>query len=100
VGQRRRQVVLPAGATSYTSRNGMRVRGRFGVALPRFAAPPGTRLIGRFRVDGWVVARFAFRHSMRLDIDQLIALAPRFYGRAPTSLLVFFQRPGRLSIRP
>lgn len=100
VGQRRRQVVLPAGATSYTGKNGRRLRGRFGVAMPLSAAPPGTRLLDRFRVDGWVVARFAFRHPMPLDIVQLIALTPRFYGRAPTSLLVFFQRPERRGVEP
>lgn len=66
-----------------------------GRAVPRSTAPPGTRLISRFRVDHWVIARFALNHPRRVNVHQLLALAPKFFRRTPTLLLVFMQHPGR-----
>jgi hypothetical protein len=62
--------------------------------VPRQVAPPGTKLLSRLRVDNWVLARFVLVRPKRLSIDQLIALAPRFFRRRPPSsaLLVFTQR--------
>jgi 4-amino-4-deoxy-L-arabinose transferase-like glycosyltransferase len=66
-----------------------------GSSVPRSVAAPGTRLAGRFRVQNWVLGRLAFRHPMRLSIDQLKTMAPRFFRRTPLALLVFFQPPSR-----
>ncbi len=66
-----------------------------GRPLPRSVAPPGSRLIARFRVDNWVVARFALHRPIRVSIHRLITLAPRYFRHAPRSLLLFFQQPGR-----
>jgi len=66
-----------------------------GQVVPRFLAPPGARLIARFRIDNWVIARFALRHPERLDVKALLRLAPRYFLHTPRSLLVFFQQPGR-----
>jgi hypothetical protein len=68
-----------------------------GRPLPRSTATRGSRLLGRFRVDNWVVARFALRHPERLNIHRLIAMAPRYFRLTPKSLLVFVQRPDRLT---
>ncbi len=65
-----------------------RPRGR---ALPRSVAPPGARLLARFRVDNWVIAEFALRHPRRLSIDQLSRLAPKFFRHTPAALLIFTQ---------
>jgi 4-amino-4-deoxy-L-arabinose transferase-like glycosyltransferase len=62
-----------------------------GASVPRSIAPRGARLIARFRVQNWVLARFALRRPIRVSIEQLTALAPRFFRRAPRKLLVFFQ---------
>ena len=58
-------------------------------------SPPGARLIARFRVDNWIVARFALAHPIRVSIKQLISRAPRYFRATPRSLLLFFQQPGR-----
>jgi hypothetical protein len=63
--------------------------------LPRTDSPPGARLIARFRVDNWIVARFVLTHPIRVDIKQLIRRAPRYFRATPRSLLLFFQQPGR-----
>ena len=67
------------------------VRTRTGRPLPRSVAPRGMRLVARFRVDNWVIAKFAFRHPESLSINQLSAMAPRFFRRTPAALLVFTQ---------
>jgi hypothetical protein len=72
-----------------------RPRTSFGSPLPRSRAPRGARLISRFRVNNWIVARFALTRPMRVTAGRMGALAPRFFQRTPQSLLVFFQRPGR-----
>jgi hypothetical protein len=51
-------------------------------------------LLARIRFDNWVVARFALKRPLRLQIAQLGALAPRYFGHAPVVLLAFVQRPG------
>jgi len=51
-------------------------------------------LLARIRFDNWVVARFALKRPLRLQIAQLVALAPRYFGHAPVVLLAFVQRPG------
>jgi hypothetical protein len=66
-----------------------------GRPLPRSVAPSGTRLLARFRVANWIVARFALVHPIRVNIQQLIARAPRYFRATPRSLLLFFQQPGR-----
>jgi len=69
-----------------------------GSPVPRSVSPRGARLLARFRVHNWIVARFALRHPERLNIASLKRLAGRFFRRTPVSLLVFTQpapRPGR-----
>jgi hypothetical protein len=65
----------------------------YGRPVPRSVSPPGARLISRLRVDNWVLARFALRHPVRLSVNRLVSLAPRYFRQTPSSLLVFFQRP-------
>jgi hypothetical protein len=81
---------LAAGRTAGTTPHP--IRGR---PLPASVAPAGTRLLARFRVNSWVVARFALEHPIRVSIRQLIARAPRYFRATPQSLLLFFQQPGR-----
>jgi len=66
-----------------------------GSSVPSSVAPRGARLIMRFRLLNWVLARFELRRPIRVSIDQLTALAPRFFRRTPDKLLVFFQRSVR-----
>jgi 4-amino-4-deoxy-L-arabinose transferase-like glycosyltransferase len=94
VGAKRRQSVLPLGATSYTLPDGLGTPAVRGQAVPAFVGPRGTRLLERQRIDEWTLARFRLNHPEWLDINQLIALTPRFFRRAPIDLLVFFQEPG------
>jgi hypothetical protein len=47
--------------------------------------------VARFRVDNWIVARFALTHPIRVNIQQLIRRAPRYFRATPRSLLLFFQ---------
>ncbi len=63
--------------------------------MPVSRAPSGARLIARFRVDSWVVARFALDRPLRLNIRQLLVMAPLFFRHTPFSLLVFMQEPQR-----
>ena len=62
-----------------------------GSPVPRTASPPGARLLSRFRVNNWIVARFALPRPERLSIDALRRRAGQFFGRAPVSLLIFMQ---------
>jgi hypothetical protein len=59
--------------------------------VPRQIAPSGTRLEARFRLDNWVIARFALRRPLRISVNRLYAIAPRFFRRTPVALLIFFQ---------
>jgi hypothetical protein len=63
--------------------------------VPASVSPPGARLVARFRVGNWIVARFALAHPLRVSIKQLISRAPRYFRATPRSLLLFFQQPGR-----
>ena len=62
-----------------------------GRPLPRSVAPRGMHLVARFRVKNWVIAKFAFRHPESLSINQLSAMAPKFFRHTPAALLVFTQ---------
>jgi len=62
-----------------------------GSPVPRTASPPGARLLSRFRVNNWIVARFALPRPERLSIDSLRRRAGQFFRRAPVSLLIFMQ---------
>ena len=62
-----------------------------GSPVPRAIDPPGARLIARFRVHNWILARFALRHPVRASIDRLRAIAPRFLVHTPLALMVFMQ---------
>ncbi len=62
-----------------------------GPALPRAVAPPGARLLDRFRVANWVIGRFVLKHPERLSINQLSLLAPEFFRHTPAALLIFTQ---------
>jgi 4-amino-4-deoxy-L-arabinose transferase-like glycosyltransferase len=66
-----------------------------GPSVPRAVAPRGTWLISRFRVDNWVLGRFGLRRPIRVGIDRLAALAPRFFQRTPRGLLAFLQQSAR-----
>lgn len=66
-----------------------------GAPVPRRRAPRGAILVSRFRVNNWIVARFIFRHPIRVNVDRLVRLAPRFFRRTPAQLLVLFQPPTR-----
>jgi hypothetical protein len=63
-----------------------------GSPVPRSRPPRGARLIARFRVKNWIVARFALARPLRVTSRRLTVLAPRFFRRTPEALLVFFQR--------
>jgi hypothetical protein len=58
-------------------------------------APDGARLVDRFIVRNWVVGRFVLARPRWLSVNQLIALAPGYFHRTPSALLVFFQRAAR-----
>ena len=83
---------LPLAVDPTSTARPMPTRGR---PVPRSVSPPGARLVARFRVDSWIVARFALAHPIRVDIAQLITRAPRYFRATPRSLLLFFQQPGR-----
>jgi uncharacterized membrane protein len=89
---KRLDLIASAAASSDAPVPRSSMRGR---PLPRAVAPPGSRLIGRFRVKNWVVARFALRRGERLSINRLAALAPRYFIHTPAALLVFTQPPTR-----
>jgi 4-amino-4-deoxy-L-arabinose transferase-like glycosyltransferase len=66
-----------------------------GRPLPRSVAPPGSTLLTRYRVANWVVARFELARPMRLSLDQLASLAPRYFRHTPSALLIFTQHRAR-----
>jgi 4-amino-4-deoxy-L-arabinose transferase-like glycosyltransferase len=88
-----KRLALAAGQTSAATAASTPppTRGR---PVPRSVAPPGARLVARFRVDNWIVARFALTHPIRVNIQQLVRRAPRYFRATPRSLLLFFQQPG------
>jgi len=63
--------------------------------VPRNVDVAGARLVDRFRVDNWIVARYMLYSQKGLSVKQLLALAPRYFRRTPAAMLVFFQPPGR-----
>jgi mannosyltransferase len=66
-----------------------------GSPVPRSVSPPGARLLSRFRVDNWIVARFGLTRPERVNVDDLRTRAGEFFRRAPVSLLIFVQPPER-----
>ncbi len=66
-----------------------------GSPVPRSVSVRGAVLLSRFRVNNWILARFQLQRPTRVSINQLVALAPRYFSRTPRDLLVFFQQPGR-----
>ena len=90
VGAIKRLSLLPEHPTDVHALRGRR-RGPVGRPVPRYTAPRGTRLLARFKLDSWVLARFALRRPLRITLPRLAALAPRFFHRAPAKLLAFFQ---------
>ena len=63
--------------------------------VPRNVDVAGARLVDRFRVNNWIVARYVLYRQARLSVKQLLALAPRYFLRTPAAMLVFFQPPQR-----
>jgi mannosyltransferase len=66
-----------------------------GSPVPRSVSVRGARLVTRFRVQSWILARYELARPMRISIKQLIAIAPRYFRRTPRDVLVFFQAPSR-----
>jgi 4-amino-4-deoxy-L-arabinose transferase-like glycosyltransferase len=65
----------------------------FGIAEPTRKAPRGSVLLRRFKLRGWVVARFRLDHPLRATLLGAQSYGLRFFRRVPASLLVFLQRP-------
>jgi hypothetical protein len=84
---RRIRIVLPKQAPILITRRG--------APTPALVAPHGARLVDRFIVRNWVVGRFVLARPRWLSVNQLIALAPGYFHRTPSALLVFFQRAAR-----
>ncbi len=95
VGATKRFPLIPGTRQGAERRLGRKVRLSFGRPIPRSVAPPGMRLVSRFRVRTWVIDRFLLAHPMRISIDQLARLAPRFFRNTPQALNTFVQQPGR-----
>jgi uncharacterized membrane protein len=93
VGTRRKLSLIVDGPQSKAVEDGHKSRRMVGIALPRSVSVRGARLLSRVSVDQWVVAKFALRHPMWVSVERLTALAPRFFRRAPSALLVFQQPP-------
>jgi uncharacterized membrane protein len=66
-----------------------------GSPVPRSVAPPGARLLARFKVDSWIVAKFALDRPELVSVNSLTRIASRFFRRTPAALLVFTQRRAR-----
>jgi mannosyltransferase len=66
-----------------------------GRPLPRSVAPPGMRLVARFWVHNWLIARFALDSPRVLSIRELGRLAPKLFLHTPDALMIFVQRPAR-----
>jgi mannosyltransferase len=89
---KRLALAVDRGSTATVSLGRSSTRAR---PVPVTVSPTGTRLIARFRVDNWILARFKLTRPIRVSIDELIKLAPRYFRATPKSLLLFFQQPGR-----
>jgi hypothetical protein len=63
--------------------------------IPRSVNVTGARLVDRFRVDNWIVARYMLFARERVSVRQLLAVAPRYFRRTPEAMLVFFQPTAR-----
>jgi 4-amino-4-deoxy-L-arabinose transferase-like glycosyltransferase len=94
IGMRKKQSLIVGGPSDAIA-HGHKPPRTLGVGLPRSVAPRGTRLLARFSIDQWVVARFRFRHPRWIDLNHLVALAPRFFRRTPSALLGIIQPRGR-----
>jgi mannosyltransferase len=66
-----------------------------GAPVPRSVPPPGARLLARFKVDNWIVARFALDRPALVSVNSLTRIAPRFFRRTPAALLIFMQPRAR-----
>jgi len=95
VGTRQRLTLASEGASSSSTGKVLTAPAALGIAIPALHAPPGTTSLGRVRVKGWVIARFALVRPLRISVDQLAALARRFFHHSPAALLSFIQEPGR-----
>jgi mannosyltransferase len=78
------------GTSNAAARAGARATA-VGSPVPRSVSPPAARLLSRFRVDNWIVARFALARPERINIDGLRRRAGEFFRRTPVSLLIFTQ---------
>ncbi|MGH2916351.1 MAG: glycosyltransferase family 39 protein [Solirubrobacteraceae bacterium] len=97
VGARKRLALRPGPLRSPSSAVGASAldggaQGVTGSPVPARRAPRGARLLARFRVHNWIVARFALGHPERLSIADLSRLASRFFRRVPAKLLIFVQQ--------
>jgi hypothetical protein len=89
VGAQKLQAIIPKPGQVYLHlRAGRRPLGK---PLPMRLAPPGQRLLRRWRVSNWVLARFLLPHPERLSVNQIVRIAPRYFQHTPASLMVFFQ---------
>jgi uncharacterized membrane protein len=59
--------------------------------VPRSINVAGATLLTRFHVDHWIVARYRLTRPLRISINKLVTLAPRYFRRTPAALLVFFE---------
>ena len=96
VGTTKRLPLVSDHPTAHAARTTV-TRRPVGRPMPANRAPPGARLLRRFRLGTWVIARFRLRRPLTATIGRLVKLAPRFFapGRAPVALLVFYQRAVR-----
>ena len=85
----------PTGSRGHFETVGLAPAARAGRPVPALETPVGTVRLVRRRVDNWVIARFRLDRPITATISQLVALAPRFFHRAPVSLLVFYQAGAR-----
>ena len=74
---------------------GQRIKVPLGWPVPRGRGRNGARLLERFRVNNWVLARFLFPASRRLSLAQVQATAAHYFVHVPADMLVFSQRPAR-----
>jgi hypothetical protein len=68
-------------------------RSQLGRPVPRSIAPRGARLLARFSVHNWVIARFVLKRPQVVDVLKLKAMAPRFFRHTPATMLIFVQTP-------
>jgi len=95
VGLLEPQQLLPRGARIQNGSLATSLQPFFGLSVPRRQAPRGGRVLSRFRIGTWMVARFALRRTTFVDRAQILRFASRFYRHVPRSLLVVLQAPVR-----